>query len=1372
MLEAQQKPKVYRARNFPAYVDRASATHLLVTALNEEGIAAGDIEISSLATTVEHWKRYQTKVATLTLSKTPACMSPNERDSNDPKLREWRFRVPGLPEPLILDLHFHGFTVLNEVALSEHQYDCIAISGLASHPFGSWQPKGVDKSYMWIRDALPVGLPGIRFITYGYDTTLADSKSFQNIVDLARTLNLELEAYGWGIDNGGKPLLFLAHSLGGVILKQALVILADGTNRAGDILDSIRGIVFFGTPSVGMPLSNLLALVEHQPNKDLVETLSDRSNFLENLEVQFRGISFVGRITVLWAYETETSPTIMKNSDGSYSRLGPRSVMVDRQSATSGRYLFDASSTIQIDEDHSHMVKFTPDDRRVSILISKVGKICWPKKEPIHSNNEKPAPGFHEAVSSRDNPQIAQLTRVKESPDGVYWDHDLFIYALRPPERDNRLEQIEKNFGHTFHWAFENSSIGLSDWLSHGSGIFWVSGKPGSGKSTFMKFLLHDPRMTELLGSRKWKSSSTQIVAEFFFHFRGTALQKSFQGLMRSLLSRFLEEEPRLRSHVVGEIIKARLQEHQMSDMHRNLSFDVQEFFQHYGVVSLDHPDFRRLQEELVNLLASQPGTQLISLLKDIASEMGFFKSVVVKCTLLGEFSCLAKCPPEKLAEEIDRIQDLLPWVGSSKLKLLIRTWHLSIHTRKLIRDFLENKRLYRRSIVQIEESEAARREIAKHRRYESYISKLANCQHIYHQERIDFHLAPWTNLETEKGIRSILGQDMFELDCCLIFDALDEYDGRPEVICEFLKDLIARPTNTKTTVKILFSSRPWPVFRREFSSCNGFEIHEHTRGDMQEYCSSLLPSKTSMLGLILPLIRDILDRARGVFLWVKLVMKDMALIMNSNDELDADISMKLRLCLDSLPDELEDYYSAIVRRVPWTFRTETYVLLECLAKSSKEISVERLQMLMETGCTPSLAKHEVTRDKLGTDERSELDMYIRTISGGLAEIVGDGSWRGSVIQLMHQTCRDWIESSPFKYIALEDAASMMWENGHSFLVKFYTLLWLRDRAGATGPEILDHIKQAERTTGVSQFDFMTRLPPAFYSMVSPSQARPITSELSFAISNGLWLYLQDFVQQDALAISKTTEPLLSAMLRTTDRQIVGSGRALSVSQSSIQGVDVGSYLLENGYRLENDTHGVFKLMKLIWESQDRHQAEHYLGLVEMAVEKSLPPDFTFEGSFDASLTSSKWTILHLSPPSLAELLLKRGAAVNGKNSLMQTPLDYALATGSVHHACAFGLEWLYKSACLLVEHGGVLQNGSSYDVHSSLKNLKDAGFDIGPLSGLQVQLKDDRLHVGLVSQEPSTGLVQHDLFAIDSTANSQSRFRKRDWLKRRLRLE
>lgn len=40
-----------------------------------------------------------------------------------------------------------------------------------------------------------------------------------------------------------------------------------------------------------------------------------------------------------------------------------------------------------------------------------------------------------------------------------------------------RYSQIEKAHRTTFEWMFENPEIRYLEWLMHGSGIFWVTGK-------------------------------------------------------------------------------------------------------------------------------------------------------------------------------------------------------------------------------------------------------------------------------------------------------------------------------------------------------------------------------------------------------------------------------------------------------------------------------------------------------------------------------------------------------------------------------------------------------------------------------------------------------------------------------------------------------------------------------------------------------------------------------------------------------------------------------------------------------------------------------------------------------------------------------
>lgn len=71
-------------------------------------------------------------------------------------------------------------------------------------------------------------------------------------------------------------------------------------------------------------------------------------------------------------------------------------------------------------------------------------------------------------------------------------------------------------------------------WLRERDNIFRVKGKAGSGKSTLMKFICIHPRTTEHL--QAWAGGEKIITAKYFFWNAGTELQRSYNGLMRSLL--------------------------------------------------------------------------------------------------------------------------------------------------------------------------------------------------------------------------------------------------------------------------------------------------------------------------------------------------------------------------------------------------------------------------------------------------------------------------------------------------------------------------------------------------------------------------------------------------------------------------------------------------------------------------------------------------------------------------------------------------------------------------------------------------------------------------------------------------------------------
>ncbi|KAH0430079.1 hypothetical protein CcaCcLH18_08025 [Colletotrichum camelliae] len=122
-----------------------------------------------------------------------------------------------------------------------------------------------------------------------------------------------------------------------------------------------------------------------------------------------------------------------------------------------------------------------------------------------------------------------------------------------------RQNEIPKAHTDTFKWIFnENGPGNFANWLRESSGIFWITGKPGSGKSTLMKFISGHETTKNL--ATTWASPKPLLLASHFFWFGGTKLQKSQEGLLRTLLFQILSNAPELISKVFPDRVSGQFQ--------------------------------------------------------------------------------------------------------------------------------------------------------------------------------------------------------------------------------------------------------------------------------------------------------------------------------------------------------------------------------------------------------------------------------------------------------------------------------------------------------------------------------------------------------------------------------------------------------------------------------------------------------------------------------------------------------------------------------------------------------------------------------------------------------------------------------------------
>ncbi|KAI0398501.1 hypothetical protein F5Y17DRAFT_5906 [Xylariaceae sp. FL0594] len=117
------------------------------------------------------------------------------------------------------------------------------------------------------------------------------------------------------------------------------------------------------------------------------------------------------------------------------------------------------------------------------------------------------------------------------------------LKGLRFDSMRAREAAVSSAYKETFEWLFTDESPFYS-WLSESSGIFWVSGKPGSGKSTLMKFVSGHEQCRKAL--QAWAGDRLLITASFYFWHPGTPMQRSLQGLLQTVLYQIMRSCPLL----------------------------------------------------------------------------------------------------------------------------------------------------------------------------------------------------------------------------------------------------------------------------------------------------------------------------------------------------------------------------------------------------------------------------------------------------------------------------------------------------------------------------------------------------------------------------------------------------------------------------------------------------------------------------------------------------------------------------------------------------------------------------------------------------------------------------------------------------------
>ena len=138
--------------------------------------------------------------------------------------------------------------------------DVVFIHGLKGGAFDTWRtdectwsytPPERTKNRYWPARWLPGDLPEARLMALSYPSTFWESeRSVHPIEEQAKIIHESLRLAGVG----DRPVIFVCHSLGGLIIKEMLVQAEEG-GEDDAILSGLDGIVNFSTPHFGSDLA-------------------------------------------------------------------------------------------------------------------------------------------------------------------------------------------------------------------------------------------------------------------------------------------------------------------------------------------------------------------------------------------------------------------------------------------------------------------------------------------------------------------------------------------------------------------------------------------------------------------------------------------------------------------------------------------------------------------------------------------------------------------------------------------------------------------------------------------------------------------------------------------------------------------------------------------------------------------------------------------------------------------------------------------------------------------------------------------------------------------------------------------------------------
>ena len=183
-----------------------------------------------------------------------------------------------------------------------------------------------------------------------------------------------------------------------------------------------------------------------------------------------------------------------------------------------------------------------------------------------------------------------------------------------------------------------------------------------------------------------------------------------------------------------------------------------------------------------------------------------------------------------------------------------------------------------------------------------------------YESEQSREQIAAWTERRLHATFDKVIRQAQEICRICIFIDGLDETSEEPDAAIAVIKKM------QSANIKICLSSRPDRSYTDAFESSAKLRLQDLTEPDIRRYIvhELQLSLPTNSENEISEILDDISSKAKGVFLWVKLVVKALKNGLRNDDSLE-----QLRIRVDSMPSGMEALYAKMLSNIDIAYHEE-----------------------------------------------------------------------------------------------------------------------------------------------------------------------------------------------------------------------------------------------------------------------------------------------------------------------------------------------------------------------------------------------------------------------------------------------------------------